>query len=82
MSEIKTYLSLILAGIVLLALIFAPFVGFDVLLNYNSCKRYESMGIPVDWDFWGGCMANHPEFGWLPINDYFQTLNLNVPDGE
>lgn len=68
----------IVKGLLIIVVVLSILIVPSVLLDYKSCQRYESMSIPVDWDFWGGCMANHPEFGWLPVKQYFQTMNLNI----
>lgn len=53
--------------------------GVVYIAQYNSCQDYSSMGIDVQYHFWIGCMANHPKFGWMPTDDYFRTLNINIP---
>ena len=69
--------------IIIIALIFigviACIVGFSLTINYNSCQEYVAMGIPAQWHFWSGCMANHPKFGWVPVDQYFKILNINLP---
>ncbi len=47
-------------------------------MNSTACTQYKSMGIDVMYNFWTGCMANHPKFGWIPVEKYFEVLNLYV----
>lgn len=58
-------------------------VGFCVLLigffSNLTCQQYIKMGIDAKFNLWTGCMANHPKFGWIPIDDYFKTINLYMP---
>jgi hypothetical protein len=61
-------------------LVFFSFViGLVSVISSNTCQEYSKMGIDVVWNFWTGCMANHPKFGYIPIAEYFRTLNINLP---
>lgn len=48
-------------------------------LNKITCNAYAQMDIETQWTFWTGCMANHPRFGWIPVDEYFRILNINIP---
>lgn len=76
---IKFVLTLVLALSALLFLIFA-IIGIPPLIYAKyACDSYAKMGVKVVWDFWAGCMANHPQFGWMPVDQYFKTLNIYKP---
>jgi hypothetical protein len=66
----------LLAFIVISFLLIA---GFVALTQSESCDAYADMGITVQYNFWTGCMAQHPVFGWMPTSEYFKVLNLNIP---
>lgn len=63
---------------VLLALVFGSAIAVDRISQSYSCQQYSDMGIQVHYNFWTGCMARHSQFGWIPVDEYFKTLNLNV----
>jgi hypothetical protein len=65
--------------VVVFALILGLLAGVAAISQYNSCQQYDKMDITVQYEFWTGCMANHPKFGWLPIGEYFKVINLNIP---
>lgn len=60
-----------------IAIVVGFIVGISSLVNYNSCMAYKDLDINVIWKFWTGCMGNHPKFGWLPIDEFFRTINVN-----
>jgi len=48
--------------------------------SYSECQGYTKMGVPAKWvNIWAGCMVEHPKFGWVPAEKYFQILNLYFP---
>lgn len=71
----KIIAACVLVGLLVL-LVLTLSVGF---FNSIICGQYAEMGIEARYNFWTGCMANHPEFGWLPIEEYFRTINLYQP---
>jgi hypothetical protein len=74
--DVLKFLAPIVLGVVV---IFSVVCGLVIVFNYNTCQTYAGMGIDVQFHFWGGCFANHPKFGWVPVNEYFRILNVNVP---
>ena len=64
-------------------LLFVSIVTLVLLLlgwgNKVTCNQYIELGIPAQWKFWTGCMANHPKFGWIPVDEYFKTFNIYKP---
>jgi hypothetical protein len=58
---------------------FALLLSFVALVQSRACDAYADMGITVQYNFWTGCMAQHPVFGWMPTSEYFEVLNLNIP---
>ena len=58
------------------------FGAFSLLITGTgmaSCNQYRDMGVETIYKFWVGCMANHEKFGWVPVEEYFRTINLNIP---
>lgn len=72
---IINFLVWVLVGLTVLAGILAITYWVDL----SECNAYGNMGIEVRYNFWTECMAKHPKLGWLPIDDYFRTINLYVP---
>ncbi len=68
-------------GSTILAVFFVFFLIALVGSFFSSigCTEYAKLGIETRYTFWTNCMANHPKFGWLPIDEYFRTINLNIP---
>lgn len=66
--------SILLISVLIVSLIFSGLM----LTTYPACQSYQHMGIQVQWSFWTGCMAHHSQFGWLPVDEYFKTLNVSV----
>lgn len=65
-------------GVVLgfLLMLSVPFV----LAEYAACSKYVEMGVPAKWTgIWTGCMAEHPQFGWVPVDNYFQIIGIYAP---
>jgi hypothetical protein len=64
-------------------LLFALIIGLIILFfsfgDYKACNAYSLKGIETQWSFWTGCLANHPKFGWIPIEEYFKTFNIYNP---
>lgn len=75
LEVIKIISGAILGIAVLFVLVSIPLF----LMGRATCNAYSGMGVDVLWNFWTGCMAKHSEFGWLPIEQYFNSLNLNLP---
>ena len=50
--------------------------GIDAYFTYKTCNAYLVKGIETQWNFWTGCLANHPKFGWIPVEEYFKTFNI------
>lgn len=73
------FIGILLVILIVAALILSVIVIPAFWFSHNSCNSYLEMGIETQWRFWTGCMANHPEFGWLPISDYFRTINIYNP---
>lgn len=48
-------------------------------LGVKTCQQYAKMGVETSYNFWTGCMANHSKFGWVPVDEYFRVINLNIP---
>jgi hypothetical protein len=71
----KSILVVLLGTVAIISLM----IFISSLVGKVSCNSYAEMGIPVQWNFWVGCMANHPKFGWIPVDEYFSVLNLNIP---
>lgn len=67
----------VIAGVLLV--LFGILGGIMSIQSYFTCTQYKDMGIDVIWKLWTGCMANHPKFGYIPIEEYFKTLNLYKP---
>jgi hypothetical protein len=45
-----------------------------------SCNSlHTKFGLKTVWDFWNGCMIYSQKFGWIPDQNYFQIINLNIP---
>ncbi len=78
-SEVWDFLKLVIPIILVALGILVAIIGIGYLLDKNSCNAYSTMGIDVIYNFWTGCMANHPKFGYIPIEEYFRTLNLYIP---
>jgi hypothetical protein len=75
-SNIKIVLLGILAAFGVLALIVIP----AIILNKLSCNSYAKfVEVPVQWNFWTSCMAKHPQFGWMPIDEFFRNVNVTLP---
>jgi hypothetical protein len=72
---IKVIFWFLLGTIIFILLI----VGLISVIGYNSCQQYSKFGVDAVWNFWTGCMANHPKFGYIPVEEYFRTLNINLP---
>lgn len=49
------------------------------ITTYNTCQQYSKLGIDTIWNFWTGCLAKHPEFGYIPVDEYFKTFNIYKP---
>jgi hypothetical protein len=70
---------------IVLATIFWAMVGMGIIaivftiVDSRICAAYSSKGIPTEWSFWTGCLANHPKFGWIPVDEYFKTFNIYNP---
>lgn len=64
--------------ILVIIAIILTFCGIYYFIDSNTCNQYKNIGIDVMFNFWTGCMANHPKFGWIPIEKYFEVLNLYV----
>ena len=68
-----TAIAVIAVGILLIA-------GLGTWYSFSICNSYIDVGIPARWTgFWTECMAEHPKFGWVPVDKYFEILNLYVP---
>lgn len=78
-DSIKFTVKFIAITLLIITLTISVIVIPSVWLSHNSCNSYLEMGIETQWGLWTGCMANHPEFGWLPISDYFRTINIYNP---
>lgn len=71
---------LLALGISALLFLIIAITGIPTLISAKyACDAYAKMGVKVVWDFWAGCMANHPQFGWMPVDQYFKTLNVYKP---
>ena len=46
------------------------------LISRATCNQYSLLDINTKYNLLTGCMAQHHKFGWLPISDYFRTVNL------
>lgn len=71
----RIFMAIAAAFLVVILLIIVLKIWFD----WNSCNTYHSMGVPSQWNLWVGCMAEHPKFGWIPVEDYFRVINLYTP---
>ena len=72
--EIKFWAGIILMLCMVIALIIVPVS----LADKAKCTSHARLGIPTEWQFWISCMAKHPEFGWIPVDRYFEIANLYV----
>lgn len=73
-DTIVSWFKVILVVLIILLII----VGIIYWISNSTCIQYKNMGINVLYNFWTGCMANHPKFGWIPVEKYFEVLNLYV----
>ncbi|HJU59251.1 MAG TPA: hypothetical protein VJ583_05845 [Nitrososphaeraceae archaeon] len=64
-------------GLASLLLIF--FSVFNILLSNASCNSYEKFGVETVYDIWAGCMAKHPKLGFIPVEEFFRTINIINP---
>lgn len=68
--------------IMVLTLIFivGGFLSLPYFIGKNSCLTYiNKFNVDAVWNFWTGCMAKHPQFGYLPIDEYFRVINIYNP---
>ncbi len=66
------------AAVLTVASIASAIILMGYFVDNSTCNQYKNMGIDVIYNFWTGCMANHPKFGWIPVEKYFEVLNLYV----
>lgn len=51
-----------------------------ILPQQIGCGTYRTQfGVETVYNLWTGCMANSPKFGWIPVDEYFRSINLNIP---
>lgn len=54
-----------------------------VLLIYPDQKTCSTLaqqfGLETQWNLWTGCMVHSEKFGWIPKDEFFKFLNLNIP---
>lgn len=53
-------------------------VSLGNFINSISCMKYQELGIDTIYSFWTGCMAKHPVYGWVPVEEYFKILNVII----
>lgn len=75
-SDTWDTIKMITCGII--SILGAIFIIYAILTLFSipSCIQYAKMGIETKWNFWTMCMAHHPKFGWVPVDEYFKILNL------
>lgn len=78
-SDAWDYTKIILLIVGLIVLILLCGLVPTVITTKSACTVYAQQGIEVMYNFWTGCMANHPDFGWMPVDEYFNTLNVRIP---
>lgn len=76
---IKIVVSAFLGVFSVFLILFLIIGTVTILFGSIECTEYAKLGIETRYTFWTNCMANHPKFGWLPIDEYFRTINLNIP---
>jgi hypothetical protein len=52
---------------------------FWAITDRITCSTYAKLEVKTVWNFWTGCMAHSDKFGWLPVGQYFNLINVNVP---
>lgn len=62
-------------------LVLGFFVYFLIVYpDIKVCSTYHTnFGLETVWNFWTGCMIHSEKFGWIPADQFFQIINLNVP---
>ena len=60
-------------------LMFSVAASIYATMSKAACNQYADFGLKVIWKFWTGCMVEHPKFGWVPADQYFKILNINMP---
>lgn len=79
-DEYKTIISSLLLFIAIFLIVFGIVALLAITTEKATCNSYIAMGIPAKWTgIWTGCMANHPKFGWIPVQKYFEIINLYLP---
>jgi hypothetical protein len=65
--------------VVVICLILVGFgVGGYALISSNACLNYANMELQAKYSFWTGCMIKDSKLGWLPSEQYFNHISLEV----
>lgn len=76
---LRMLLMVFLGMALILFIIFLITTLIGSLTSLAKCNSYLEMGVNTQFNFWTGCMANHPKFGWVPVEKYFEIINLYIP---
>lgn len=58
--------------------VFAVLLFTIVSLRNHACMIYQELQINTMYNPWTGCMAKHQVYGWVPVEKYFEILNVIV----
>jgi hypothetical protein len=78
-SDAWVYIKIIGGTFLAFSLLIGLIILFLSISSKNACNFYSLKGIETQWNFWTGCLANHPKFGWIPVDEYFKTFNIYNP---